>query len=254
MKKYVLGIKIDDVTIPQIVEVVKGWLKKGGKYYIVTPNPEIVVMAQDDKKLKEILNRADLGIPDGKGLKLAGDIENNSPGVDVLEALVKMAGGLGFTIAFLGGQKGMAEKTAECLQKKYKNLKVVFTEDGGEVTLDGQSLVNTRQSNSPSAQTVTGLRFDFAPSLAIPKVDILFVAFGPPKQEKWIAKNLPKLNVKVVMAVGGSFDYLSGRVPRAPIFIRKVGFEWLFRLIVQPWRIKRQLALIQYIWLLIFGK
>lgn len=269
MKKNILGIKIDDVNIPQIVEIAEDWLKKSGKslqkiytdrsrsaqgkHYIVTPNPEILVMAQKDMELKKIIDEADLAIPDGQGLKLSGDIVCNSPGVDVLEALVKLSADLGATVGFLGGEVGVAEKTAERLQKKYKNLKIVFAESGGRINLDGQSLISTRQSNSPSAQTSTGLRPDFAPS-RIPSMDILFVAFGPPKQEKWIYKNLDKLPVKVVMGVGGSFDYISGQIPRAPVSIRKLGFEWLFRLMVQPWRIKRQLALFEYIWLLTKAK
>ena len=81
----------------------------------------------------------------------------------------------------------------------------------------------------------------------IPPLDLLFVALGHIKQEKWIAANLDKIPVHLAMGVGGAFDYLSGRVPRAPKWMRDLGFEWLFRLIMQPWRIKRQLALGQYI-------
>jgi len=82
-------------------------------------------------------------------------------------------------------------------------------------------------------------------------VDILFVAYGFPKQEEWIAKNLPKLPVKAAMGVGGAFDYISGNVSRAPFFVRAIGLEWLFRLIRQPWRIKRQLRLATFILLVI---
>lgn len=218
MKKDVLGIKIDDVNIDQAVGVVRGWLSKPGKHYIVTPNPEIVVMAQKDEELKNIINNADLAIPDGVGLKLATDIENTTPGIDVMGELVKMASKRGFTTGFLGGRDGVAKKTVECLRNKYPKLKVSFhNEEQGK----------------------------------IPATDILFVAFGAPKQEKWMAGNLKKLDVKVMMGVGGAFDYISGRVPRAPLVLRKMGLEWLFRLIIQPWRIKRQLALIKYMLLLI---
>jgi len=229
MKKEVLGVKIDDLNIPEIVETVTRWLKGKGKHYIVTPNPEIVMMAQRDLELKKILNQADLSIPDGVGLKLATDIVCTSPGIDVLEALVKLAADLGFTTGFLGGREMVAQQTADCLQKKYKNLKVVFAEDGGEVDAQGNS------------EDLGKLR----------RVDLLFVAFGPPKQEKWINKNLGKIDVKVAMGVGGAFDYLSGKVPRAPKFLRSLGLEWLFRLIMQPWRIKRQLALLKYLSLMV---
>lgn len=234
MKKDILGVKIDDITLNEAVELVGKWLNGVGKHYIVTPNPEIVMMAQKDEELKKIINNADLAIPDGVGLKLAGDIECITPGIDVMEKLIKMVSERGFTTGFLGGRGGVAEKVAECLKEKYPKLKVTFAESGGEVDKEGKLLK----------------------LLKLPKLlncDLLFVAFGPPKQEKWIDKNLDKISVKVAMGVGGAFDYLSGNVPRAPRWIRNLGWEWLFRLIIQPWRIKRQLALLKYIWLLTKG-
>ena len=86
-----------------------------------------------------------------------------------------------------------------------------------------------------------------------PEIDLLFVAFGQVKQEKWIAKNLPKIPVKVAMGVGGSFDEISGRVPRPPKWISNLGLKWLFRLVAEPWRIKRQLALLKFAWQVIFS-
>lgn len=225
MKKDILGVKIDDINMDEAVKVVSKWLEDGGKHYITTPNPEIVVMAQKDIKLRESINNADLVIPDGIGLGLTGDIVCNIPGVDLMEELIKKAQDLGLTIGLLGGRDSVAKKVGERLQKKYPKLKISFAESGGEITKDGVMSVNYK----------------------LPVADLLFVAFGPPKQEKWIAKNLNKIDVKIAMGVGGSFDYLSGEVPRAPVWIRGLGFEWLFRLIIQPWRIKRQLALIKYL-------
>ncbi|MBI2597091.1 WecB/TagA/CpsF family glycosyltransferase [Candidatus Daviesbacteria bacterium] len=250
MKKDVLGIKIDDVNINQAVEVVFGWLKEGGRRYIVTPNPEIVVMAQKDQELKNILNNADLVIPDGVGLKIATDIVCNTPGIDLMEALIKLSNGKGFTTAFLGGKEGVAEKAAECLLRKYPNLKISFTGSGGEINENGEligedlrfKIYDLRDKNVHKSLIVN--------RKSLPKADLLFIGFGPPKQEKWIAKNLNKLPVKIAMVVGGSLDYLSGQVPRAPKFIRSLGLEWLFRLIIQPWRIRRQLALLKYLWLI----
>lgn len=231
MKKDVLGIKIDDINIDQAVGVVLNWLKKPGKYYIVTTNPETIVMAQKDPQLKKIINNADLSIPDGTGLRLATDIVCNTSGIDLMEELIKQSLDYGFTVGFLGGEEGVAEKAAKCLRKKYPKLKISFVTDGGEISKDGEMAVEVVSSK-------------------IPNTDLLFVAFGQPKQEKWIVKNLPRIPVKVAMGVGGSLDYLSGKVQRAPLFIRKLGFEWLFRLIIQPWRFKRQLALIKYLQLI----
>lgn len=236
MKKTVLGVNIDDINMDQAVEIVEKWLrgkgpaspaKRGEKHYIVTPNPEFLVAAQKDNVFRKILNEADLSIPDGVGLKLSGKIKNTVYGIDLMERLVSKAADYGFTVGFLGGAKGVAEKCAECLLQKYPKLKISYMISGGIVNEKGES-----------------------ENKSLPKVDILFVAFGHIKQEKWIAQNLNKLDVKVAMGVGGAFDFLSGKVPRAPEWIRNLGFEWLFRLIVQPWRIKRQMSLIKYLLML----
>ena len=232
MKKDILGIKIDDVNIDQAAETVVSWLKRGEQYYIVTPNPEIIVMAQKDEDLKRILNQASLAVPDGIGLKLTTDIKSYTPGIDLMEELIKRSLDYGFTIGLLGGEEGVADQAAKCLRKKYPNVKIVYADSGGRVDNEGKSLTLLK-------------------SLKLLRCDLLFVGFGPPKQEKWIAKNLAKSEVKVAMAVGGSLDYLSGRVPRAPQLFRKLGLEWLFRLITQPWRIKRQLALFKYLHLML---
>lgn len=233
MKVNVLGVKIDDVSMEEACSVVQGWLGTQGqtlrdKHYIVTPNSEIVMMAQKDLELKKILNKADLSIPDGVGLRLSGKVKNVVTGTDLMVKLVEMASEKGFTVGFLGGRGDVAKRCAECLKRKYPRLKVVFAENGGEVDSKGDTLSDYR----------------------LPTTYLLFVAFGPPKQEKWIAKNLDKIPVKVAMGVGGAFDYLSGRIPRAPKWMRSFGLEWLFRLIIQPWRIKRQLTILKYLWLI----
>ena len=248
MKKEVLGIKIDDIDIDQAIEMVKGWLSKSGKHYVVTTNPETIVMAQKESQLKNIINNASLSIPDGVGLRLTTDVVCYTPGMDLMEELIKQSSDYGFTVGFLGGEEGVAEKAAECLRKKYPKLKITFANSGGKVDSNGNVIARSdsdeaifyRKERLPRP---FGVRNDEV-------VDILFVAFGQPKQEKWIAKNLSNIPVKVAIGVGGGLDYLSGKVPRAPKLLRRLGFEWLFRLILQPWRIKRQLSLIKYLVLL----
>jgi len=215
MKVDILGVKIDDIEMAEALVQVEQWIISPGKHYIVTPNPEFLVAAHKDTVFKKILNDADLSIPDGVGLKLSGKIKNTFSGTDFMEELIRVAAEKGFTAGFLGGKDGVAEKCAERLKRKYPTLKVSFTSADAEAK--------------------------------IPPLDLLFVALGHIKQEKWIAANLDKIPVHLAMGVGGAFDYLSGRVPRAPKWMRDLGFEWLFRLIMQPWRIKRQLALGQYI-------
>lgn len=240
MKKDVLGVKIDDLNIDQALVLVENWLrpvehfvpmgkkpslKPDIKRYIVTPNPEFIMAAQEDELFKSILNDADLSIPDGIGLKLFAGFENRIAGIDFMEALIKLSVEKGFVIGFLGGGEGVAKKCAERLKQRYQNISIDFVDDGGKVDWDG----NTSKQ------------------LQIPKLDVLFVGFGYIKQEKWINENLARYPVKVAMGVGRSFDYLSGDLPRAPKVLRVLGFEWLFSLIMQPWRIKRQLRLVRFL-------
>lgn len=232
MKVNLLGVKIDDINIEEALNWVEKWIwSPGDKFYIVTPNPEIIVAAQDDPSFKSVLNKADLSIPDGVGLKLSGKVKNTVSGVDLVERLIKLSWEKGFTIGLLGGENGVAEKTKECLEKQYQNISIKFSLSGVKINKEG------KQENENK--------------IKIPPLDILFVAFGHIKQEKWIANNLKNIPVKVFMGVGGTFDYISGRVPRAPLSIRKLGFEWLFRLLIEPWRVKRQIALIKYLLMII---
>jgi len=255
----VLGVKIDDITMEEAVERVKHYLltepkgkvlqaKRAG-FYIVTPNPEFLVAAQNDKVFKSILKMADLSIPDGVGLKLTGKVKNTVYGIDLMEELIALSADYGFTIGLLGGKDGVAKKTSECLLRNYPKLKISYVSSGGSVDKDGNpeevysmkyKVYRENKENKTSLHT----------PYSIPHTDLLFVAFGHGKQEKWIANNLKKIPVKVAMGVGGAFDYISGEIPRAPRIIRSLGFEWLFRLILQPWRIKRQLALLKYLLLI----
>jgi N-acetylglucosaminyldiphosphoundecaprenol N-acetyl-beta-D-mannosaminyltransferase len=224
-KIKLLGIDIVNATEPQVLEfITKGLEKQSDKYYIVTPNPELLVIASTDKEYKKILNNARLALADGVGLILAcrllrKPLKQRITGVDLVENLCLNVANQPITVGFLGSGPGIAVLTAECLQKKYPGLKVVLTE-------------------SEWAQDLKGA-----------KIDILFVAFGSPKQEIWISKNIQNLPVKVVIGVGGAFDFISGKVPRAPKVLRSLGLEWLFRLILQPWRVKRQISLINFIFL-----
>lgn len=239
----VLGVKVDDITINEAVGRVDGWLQRAGKHWISTPNPEIIVAAQNDPEFKKILNEADLAIPDGVGLRLAG-VKNRLTGVDLMLELVKLAGEKGYTVGFLGGRDGVAERTSERLKVKYPNIKVSFS---GDELPDQESREDNHKQSLRSPSDLKSLIINHN---SIPNTDLLFVAFGHGKQEKWIAKNLEKIPVKVAMGIGGAFDYISGKVPRAPVWVRLIGLEWLFRLMVQPWRIKRQLSLIKFLWLI----
>jgi N-acetylglucosaminyldiphosphoundecaprenol N-acetyl-beta-D-mannosaminyltransferase len=229
-KFFLLGVGFSDANETEILEfIVIGLQKQSEKYYIVTPNPELLVIASKDNKYKAILNKAKLALPDGIGVMLAGRIlgrplKERMHGVDLLEKLCKEVSKQPITVGFLGAGSGVAVRTAECLQKKYPGLKVSIVSE------------------------------EWTEDLKDKKTDILFVAFGSPKQEIWISENLEKLPVKVLIGVGGAFDFVSGKVRRAPLLVRKIGLEWLFRLVIQPWRIKRQLRLLEFIYLVFMEK
>ncbi len=261
-KKYIFGVGITDETQENILKYILQGLKKSGeKYYVVTPNPEILVYAKNHQDFKAILNNARLALPDGVGVIWAGKIlgkkfSEKGTGTDLLEKLCSGVARQPITVGFLGGRDKIAEMTAECLVSKYPGLKVSFVgsewkEEGFRVLnpkLEAGNLKLERNKNLPSNFKLQKSNLQH-PVSSLKSIDLLFVAYGFPKQEEWMSKNLSKLPVKVAIGVGGAFDYISGNVPRAPVSIRKIGFEWLFRLIVQPWRIKRQLALLEFVWL-----
>lgn len=218
-----LQTNISYITMSSGLEEVVEWLKNGEKKYkIFTPNPEIITLAAKNPEFLQILNSADLALPDGSGLIIASKILGTPllervSGVDFTEKLCDLSSKEGFTIGLIGGDSGVAVKASECLQKMYPKLKIALAE---------------AWDPEVSADKIGGLHRS---------IDILFVAYGQGKQEKWIYENLDKIPVKVAMGVGGAFDYFSGKIPRAPKFMRDHGLEWLYRLIRQPWRIKRQI-------------
>lgn len=192
------------------------------KFYIVTPNPEILMYALKHPSYQVILNDAEISIPDGIGVLMSAKILRKKiigriTGVELMVNLCEEASKRAVNIGFLGGRGSVAERTAECLREKYPSLNIVFANSEWE---DGKKLQE--------------------------HIDILFIAFGFPKQEEWIAKNLERLPVTCAMGVGGAFDYISGRVARAPKFVRSMGMEWAFRLLNEPWRFKRQTALFRF--------
>ncbi len=263
IKDSILGVKVNFLTSEEAVGGVLNWFKLKQKRYIVTPNPEIIVAAQKDSELMKILNESDLSIPDSYRLDWAsrilnanflkkiflwpfflfpGFLPNPKPsltGVDLMFELCKLASEKGLRVGFLGGKEGVAKKASRNLEKTFPRLNIAYSESGGEINSSGEQV----KENSYNTKYI------------IQNTDFLFVGLGHGKQEKWINKNLDKFPAKVFMAVGGAIDYISGEVPRAPDFIRKLGFEWFFRLLMQPWRIKRSGALIKFIFLvLVSGK
>lgn len=215
----VLGVKIDNQNLSEILEKIKK-----ESLFIVTVNTEFVMLAQDDEEFKNILNSADLSLADGAGLKLAG-VKNIIPGRKLVAELFKKP----YKFFFLGGQNGVAEEMA----KKF---------GGGfdEGHKDVRSQILDLRENTRIIKKIN----DYKP-------DILLVAYGAPYQEKWLAANSYLLNARVRIGVGGAFDYLTGRSAIPPEWVNRIGLEWLWRLIREPSRWKRQLSLIKFVGLLL---
>lgn len=216
------------------------------KTFVITPNPEMLVYASKHLDYKNKLNSSTIALPDGIGLFFASGMMGKSlreriTGVDFIEDLCLASKNQPLSMGFLGAGSGVAERTAECLQSRYPWINVVFAEEEWP-SLDRLKIKDKRLKNDKGKILNPQSKF-----FNLPQIDILFVAYGVPKQEEWIYENLKKLPVKAMMGVGGSFDYISGDVRRAPFILRYAGFEWLFRLIVQPWRLRRQLALVEFI-------
>ncbi len=249
------AVKIQEINITNsskkdILKEVEKYLDSTGKstpkpFTIVTPNPEQIVCAMKDSHFAQLLNRADVSLPDGIGLRFARpmEISETIPGVEFMENLVAIAADRHVPIALIGGASGVAVKTFECLRQTHPNLDGVAM-DAPEFTL------------GPSGLAMNGSIDEYFKKIALELktkgIGMVFIALGAPKQEYFIEKLSTfhfSLFTKplVCMSVGGSFDEISGRIPRAPRWVSRVGLKWLWRLIVEPWRIKRQFALLEFI-------
>jgi len=202
-KTEIFGVKFDDLTIDEALEKIRG--------FVVLPYSEFIVRARKDKEFKNILNSADFCLCEGRGLylmaKLMGKkLKGNIYGVDLIHKLGQKS-----KIFLFGGSEDVVKKTAEKLGSC-----VIGYEHGYENLEKAIEKINSS------------------------KPEVLLVGLGSPKQEKFISENLKKMpSVKLAIGVGGAFDFISGHVKRAPKFLQKAGLEWLWRLIVQPRRIKR---------------
>lgn len=221
----IMAIPFDKITLQQatnkLIEHIESQASQ--QLFVATPNPEMLLSADKDPEFKKLLQTTDLNIPDGFGIiltsKLTGTpLPERVTGTDLLQKICEQENKKA-KIFLLGAAPGVAETAKKELEKKYKHLQIVGTLSG-----------------SPTSNQEAEIRKQINNSQA----NILFVAFGAPKQEFWIAKNLPHLpNVKVAMGVGGAFDFVAQVRKRAPTWMQKCGMEWLYRLIQEPKRIKR---------------
>ena len=232
----ILNVRINDVTYDDALTCIANFLREPGVHQVATVNPEFVVMAQTNAEFMRVLNATTLNTPDGVGLlwaarRLGTPFRERVAGQDLMDRICAYAARCSEKIFLLGAREGIAERAAAVLQQKYPQLKIAGCYAGSPARQEEQGIVE--RINKSDAR-------------------ILFVAYGPPKQELWVARNANRLqNVSVAMGVGGTFDTLAGIVPRAPEWIRNAGFEWTYRLLREPRRFKRQLAIPYFMWLVI---
>ncbi|MDO5095515.1 MAG: WecB/TagA/CpsF family glycosyltransferase [Peptostreptococcaceae bacterium] len=231
----ILGTRIDHVTMQEAMHIATDGMKDKPPFVVVTPNSEIVVKANENLLLMNIIDNAGLVVPDGIGLvigsKLVGQpLRERVTGIDLMDRLLAYATDNGSRIFFLGGKPTIAERAAEHTIEKYRNINIVGTHHG---YFKGMHTGDPEHSDERAV-------VELIKSL---DVDMLFVALGAPNQELFIDRYKDELGAKLLMGVGGSLDVISGTVKRAPEFWQKIGMEWLYRMIKEPVRIKRAGAL-----------
>lgn len=226
MKENILGVDISPVTMEEALNKVDEIIKSRKPEFIVAINPEKIIKSLHDEGLRNLLNSACLNLPDGVGILVAsklkgGRIKHRVTGIDLMLNICSRASNCGYRIYLLGASPGTADKAADKLKERFPGITISGTHNGYFKDAEGSLIKEISSSNS----------------------DVLFVAMGSPKQEYWIKNNMDKLNVPLLMGVGGSYDVICGNIQRAPSWMRHLGLEWLFRLIKEPWRIKRMLVL-----------
>lgn len=224
----VLGVRVDDVTYAEALRIARQAIATRTPHVVTTPNPEFVMLARRDASFRAVLGRAALNVPDGVGLLVAARLRGQRlrehvQGTDLVLKLAAESPGAGYRWFLLGGHGDVAERAGAALRRAYPGLAIAGAAPG---------------SPRPAADAATRTLVR-----AAGQVDVLLVAYGAPKQEQWLDRNLAALGIPVGIGVGGVFNYLAGDTPRAPLWIRRLHFEWLHRLVTQPWRWRRQLAL-----------
>lgn len=242
----IFGVHIDELKKIEVLEKIKAFLKEDVTRTIYTPNTEIVMECRKNDKLKDILNRGDIVIPDGIGLIYASKIKKKGltervTGCDVSLDILDIANTEGYSLFLLGGNPGVSEEASEKIKKNYPNIKLVGTHDG--------YFKGTHTGNSGDSEELAVID-----QIIKSKADILFVGLGAPKQELWIDENKDKLNCRIIIGNGGTIDILAERVNRAPEIYQRLGLEWLYRLSKDPRRIKRQLVIPVFILTILFSR
>ena len=233
----ILGVGFDRVALVDAVAQIEQRLDGGERTFIITANPEFVMLCRDDREVADIAAHADLVVPDGTGAvmaaRLLGDpLPGRAPGRLLVDRLAALSGERQLSVFLLGAAPGIAERAAATLRRRHPELRIAGTYAGSAEDDD-----------------------DVVPRVAAAAPDVVLVAFGMPKQERWIARNMPRLtSVRVAVGVGGSLDYLAGAAKPPPRIVHLVGLEWLWRLVRDPKRWRRQRVLPMFVLLVLLRR
>ncbi|MBM7614256.1 WecB/TagA/CpsF family glycosyltransferase [Alkaliphilus hydrothermalis] len=230
-KAEILNVPIDAITMKEAIRKVTSFVEGDTLKKVYTPNPEIVMLAQENKELDRIVKEADLVVPDGIGLIIASKLKSKGliervTGVDLMHHLLLYCASNHKSIYIMGGKPGVAEMAVTNIAAKYKGINIAGFRDGYYKQEETESVINDINQSG---------------------ADVLFVCLGAPRQEIWIDKHKDQLKCKVAMGVGGSVDIHAGTAKRAPEIYQKMGMEWFYRLAKEPWRFKRMLVLPKFL-------
>ncbi len=239
----ILQVAVDCVDFAQLLAQIEHWINVARQHLpsttvtqgVYTVNPEIVMAARRDPHFAAVLARGALCVPDGVGLLWAARrqgvrLPERVTGSDGIYHICAQAAQSGWRVYLLGAAPGVAATAATRLQARYPGLQVVGTHSGSPDAADWPVIAAQLQATCP---------------------DLLFVAFGHPRQEEWIDQHRQALGVAVAVGVGGTFDFVAGVTSRAPQWLQRLGLEWLHRLIMQPWRWRRMVVLPHFVWLIL---
>ena len=236
----ILGIDIDNIDIEDAGNITKNLIENSNKSckIVVAPNTEFIMMAQKDKEFFDILKKSSLSTPDSVGVMIGGKKQNKPfkqriPGQSYFRKILEVGEKENWSFYFLGGKGDVPKLTAEHVKKDYPNINIVGYHEGFFENESEEAVISEINKLQPN---------------------VLFVAMGAPLQEKWIAKHKNELKVDVAAGQGGTFDYEAGKIKRAPKIFQTLGIEWFWRLILQPSRFFRMLALPVYLIKITFTK
>lgn len=227
----ILNLPVHDVNMESTLSVIDSFIRASGPHHVVTADASMLVMAQEDPALHSIIIKADLVTPDSVGIlwaarRLGTPLRERVSGVDIVENLCARSAECGYKIYFFGAAPGVAEKAADRMRGRYPGAQIVGTRNGFYTDGESESIVNAIRES---------------------KADVVCVAMGIPRQEKWIEANRDSLNASILIGVGGTLDVLSGATRRAPVWMQKMNLEWLWRVINNPRKISKVMLLPRFV-------